>query len=336
MGSRILVTGGAGFIGSHLVDHLVGEGHAVTVLDDFSSGNRGNLAEAQSAGDVRIVAGSILEPETVADAIEDCDLVFHLAVQCVRCSIGNPIENHHVNATGTLRVLEAARHRRVRRFVYCSSSEVYGNVSCERLDEETLCAPTTVYGAAKHVSELYSQVYRTVYSLPVVIVRPFNAYGPRAHASGALGEVIPRFLIRVLSDRPPIIFGNGKQGRDFTYVTDTVRGLALSGEIPAAEGRVINIARGELITICEVAHKVAALCQRPDLGPVYVDSRPGDVHRLHARTDRARDLLGYAATISFEEGLERYIDWFTRMHPNHSAMLEEDPINWSILKTFEH
>jgi UDP-glucose 4-epimerase len=332
VGSRILITGGAGFIGSHLVDHLIGDGYAVTVLDDFSTGKRIHLAEASRSGDLRVIEGSILDLAAVSEAMQGCELVYHLAVQCVRRSIGRPLENHHVNATGTLQVLEDARRRKVRRFVYCSSSEVYGNASSDRLDEEkTVCAPATVYGAAKLVGELYTQVYRTTYGLPVVVVRPFNAYGPREHCVGDLAEVIPRFVIRVLNGRPPVIFGTGEQGRDFTYVSEVARGLALAGRSDAVEGKIVNIARGELITIREVAQKIAELCQRPDLAPVYMSSRPGDVHRLHARTDRARELMAYRATISFEEGLERYLNWFTRTHPDPSKLLEEeDPINWVV------
>lgn len=331
MGSRILVTGGAGFIGSHLVDHLIAEGRAVTVLDDFSTGERSNLANAARTGELHIIEGSILDPQVVAVAMEECDLVYHLAVQCVRRSIGRPIENHQNNATGTLHMLEEGRRRRVRRFVYCSSSEVYGNASSDRLDEErTVCAPVTVYGASKLAGELYTLAYRATYGLPVVVIRPFNAYGPREHATGDLAEVIPRFVIRVLNGRPPVIFGTGEQGRDFTYVSEVARGLALAGQDNAVEGKVVNIARGQLITIREVARKIAELCQRPDLSPVHMSPRPGDVHRLHARTDRARQLMGYRAMVAFEEGLERYIDWFVRTYPDPSTLLEEDPINWAI------
>jgi UDP-glucose 4-epimerase len=329
VGGRVLVTGGAGFIGSHLVDQLISEGRAVTVLDDFSSGERSNLEQAQAAGDLRIVEGSILDKASVADAMASCKVVYHLAVQCVRRSIGQPIENHHVNSTGTLLVLEEARRRQVHRFVYCSSSEVYGNASTGRLDEEsTVCVPTTVYGGAKLAGELYTKAYFDTYGFPTTVVRPFNAYGPREHAIGDLAEVIPRFVIRVVNGKPPIVFGTGEQGRDFTYVTDVARGLCVAGTAEAALGRVINVARGELVTIRTIARMVAELCQRPDLGPIYMNPRPGDVNRLHARTDRARELLGYQATIPFAEGLERYIDWFTRTYPDSSTMLESDPVNW--------
>ena len=331
MGGRILVVGGAGFIGSHLVDHLIGQGNAVTVLDDFSTGNRSNLTDSKGSGKLRILEGSILDQQAVSDAMEGCDLVYHLAVQCVRRSISRPVENHHVNATGTIHVLEEARRRKVARFVYCSSSEVYGNASSDELDEETtVCAPTTVYGAAKLVGELYTRAYCTTYGVSAVVVRPFNAYGPREHSTGDLAEVIPRFVIRVVNGRPPIIFGTGEQGRDFTYVADVARGLSMAGQSEAAEGKVVNIARGELVTIRDVAHKVVELFQRPDLTPVYMSSRPGDVHRLHARTDRAHELMQYRASVSFDDGLERYIDWFTRTYPDPGILLEEEPINWTL------
>jgi len=177
MRQRSLVTGGAGFLGSHLVDRLIADGDTVTVLDDFSTGRRENLVEAAGSPRLRIVEGSILDPATVELAMRGCDRVFHLAVQCVRRSLSRPIENHEINATGTLVVLEQARRQRVKRFLYCSSSEVYGNCGGERLAEETtVCAPTTVYGAAKLAGEYYTQAYRCTYGLPITIVRPFNSY----------------------------------------------------------------------------------------------------------------------------------------------------------------
>jgi UDP-glucose 4-epimerase len=331
MTRRCLVTGGAGFIGSHLVDHLVAEDWAVTILDDFSTGTRANLSEAQSRGDVRIAQGSILDPRAIEAAMAGSDVIFHLAVQCVRRSLGEPLHNHEVNATGTLAVLEIARRRRVRRFIYCSSSEVYGNCGCEPLVETaTVCEPATVYGAAKLAGEHYAKAYWQTYGLPTIVVRPFNTYGPREHTSGDLAEVIPRFVIRVLNGLPPVIFGTGENGRDFTYVTETVRGIALAASCDALVGRAVNIAYGEMVTVRQVAEAIARLCGRPGLQPRFIEARPGDVRALRADTRLAREILGFAAEVKFEEGLRRYIDWFRVAHPDPAALLEDDIRNWRL------
>jgi len=330
---RVLVTGGAGFIGSHLVDRLVETGSQVTVLDDFSTGERENLADAVSKG-VRIVDGSILDDGAVADAIAGCTRVFHLAVECVRRSLGRPLHNHEVNATGTLKVLEAARQAGVRRFVYCSSSEVYGNASSGLLSEDgTACRPVTVYGAAKLAGELYTDAYRQTYGLDTVIVRPFNAYGPRAHVSGDLAEVIPRFLIRVLNGLPPVIFGDGSNGRDFTYVTEVAEGLRRAGEADRLEGRPINIAYGRMVTVREVADAVMAACGRNDLGFASSRPRPGDVHVLRADNGRAAETLGFRPAIAFADGVRRYADWFRQHYPDASVLLEDEVENWMMPAT---
>jgi UDP-glucose 4-epimerase len=330
MRGRALVTGGAGFIGSHLTDALIADGQPVTVLDDFSSGERQNLVEAVGAGDVRIVEGSIIDPKALTDAIDGCTRVFHLAVQCVRRSLGKPIENHDVNATGTLLVLEAARRAQVERFVYCSSSEIYGNCGGERLTETTLPEPVTVYGAAKLAGEYYAKAYYQTYGLPVVVARPFNSYGPREHDRGDLAEVVPRFVIRILNGMAPVIFGSGENGRDFTYVTETVRGIIRAANTDALLGRSVNIAFGRMITISNVASAVARACGRTDLAPIYVEPRPGDVLALQADTTLARRELGFAAGIDFESGLSRYIDWFRLRHPDPALLLEDKVQNWEM------
>ncbi|MBV8590692.1 MAG: NAD-dependent epimerase/dehydratase family protein [Acetobacteraceae bacterium] len=331
MTRRCLVTGGAGFIGSHLVDRLVAEKHAVTVLDDFSTGELANLREAQSGGDVRIVRGSILDLRAVEEAIVGCNLVFHLAVQCVRRSLGAPLQNHDINATGTLNVLEVARRHQVRRFVYCSSSEVYGNCVAASLDETTtVCNPTTVYGAAKLAGEHYAKAYWQTYGLPTVIVRPFNTYGPREHMRGDLAEVIPRFVIRVLNGRPPVIFGTGENGRDFTFVTETVQGIAIAANCEALIGSVINIAYGKMVTVRQLAQAVARLCGRPEITPVFIEPRPGDVRALSANTQLARGALGFVAKIDLDQGLRRYIDWFRANHANAVEFLDDNIRNWRL------
>jgi UDP-glucose 4-epimerase len=327
--SRVLITGGAGFIGSHLTDRLVADGCCAVILDDFSSGRRENLEAAQKSGQVQIIEGSVLDQSAVNRAIEDCDCVYHLAVQCVRRSIANPIENHAVNATGTLLVLEAARRHKVARFVYCSSSEVYGNADAESMNEDTtLCNPVTVYGAAKLAGEYYAKAYWQTYGLPVVVVRPFNSYGPREHERGDLAEVIPRFVIRVLNGLPPIIFGTGQNSRDFTYVMEIALGIRMAAACDALIGRTVNIANGRAVTINQLAETVARLCGRPDLRPHYIEPRPGDVSALQADTQLAREILGFRPEVEFERGLQRYIDWFCTRHSDFTGLLEDEVRNW--------
>jgi UDP-glucose 4-epimerase len=329
--SNILVTGGAGFIGSHLTDALLSRGCRVTVLDDLSSGDRANLEQAERTGRLRFVEGSVLDDSALADAMRDNACVFHLAVRCVRKSIGDPLDNHDVNATGTIRTLEAARRARVRRFVYCSSSEVYGNCGGERLHEDlTHCDPVTVYGAAKLAGEYYAKAYYQTYGLETIVVRPFNAYGPREHDRGDLAEVIPRFVIRTLNGLPPVVFGDGSNGRDFTYVTEIAAGLVLAAQCDALLGRVANLAYGRMITISEVAAAVLRACDRPDLAPHYDAPRPGDVIALQADTARAQELFGFRATIDFERGLRDYVQWFRSRYSDPSSLLEERLQNWEL------
>jgi UDP-glucose 4-epimerase len=331
MRHRSLVTGGAGFLGSHLVDRLIAGGDTVTVLDDFSTGRRENLAQLAGSPRLRIIEASILDRGAVERAMLGCDRVFHLAVQCVRRSLSRPIENHEVNATGTLIVLDEARRQGISRFLYCSSSEVYGNCGGERLGEETsVCAPTTVYGAAKLAGEYYTHAYQRTYGLPVTIVRPFNSYGPRAHHQGDLAEVIPRFIIRALNAEPPVIFGSGHNGRDFTYVAETADGIALAAESEAALGRVVNIAFGSMVTVERIAQIICGFCGHPQLKPIYADPRPGDVHALQADTRLARKLLGFSAEIDIADGLQRYVEWFRAQHPNPALLLEPEIKNWEM------
>lgn len=330
-GSTVLVTGGAGFIGSHLTDVLLEQDCRVAVLDDFSSGERANLEQAERSGRLTVIEGSILDERALDAAMEGVSHVFHLAVQCVRRSLGKPLENHDVNATGTIRTLEAARRAGVRRFLYCSSSEVYGNCGGDRLHEDdTACAPVTVYGAAKLAGEYYAKAYRQTYGLETIVVRPFNSYGPREHDQGDLAEVIPRFVIRALNGLPPVIFGDGNGGRDFTYVTETAAGIALAAQCDALVGRVVNLAYGTMVTINEVAQAVLRACDRTDLRPLHIDPRPGDVIALQADTNRARAELNFEAKIGFEQGLRLYLDWFRSRYPDPSALCEERVQNWEL------
>jgi UDP-glucose 4-epimerase len=330
--NRIFITGGAGFIGSHLVDQLIDSGYAITVLDNFSTGHRKNLLEAEKKGDLRIIEGSVLDISAIEAAIVDCNIVFHLAVECVRRSLARPLENHHVNATGTINVLEVARKKKIKRFIYCSSSEVYGNSRDSLLNEEkTVCQPTTVYGAAKLAGEYYTKAYYRTYHLPCIVVRPFNAYGPRAYDQGERAEVIPRFIIRLLNDLPPIIFGDGNSARDFTYVTEVAKGLSLLAECNDLIGKDVNIAFGQAVSILDVAKILTVICDKKHIEPIYLNARPGDVYSLHADISVAKKCLGFKASISLEEGLRQYLTWFKNTYKNIANLLETSPVNWKMV-----
>jgi UDP-glucose 4-epimerase len=328
---RFLVTGGGGFIGSHLVDRIIAEGHDVVVLDNFASGKKSNLEAATATGKMRLVEGTILDNDDLNDAMHKVDIVFHLAVECVRKSIGDPVGNHHANATGTLMTLEAARRHKVSRFIYCSSSEVYGNSSMGALSEDTtVCAPTTVYGASKLVGELYTQAYLRTYGMYTAVVRPFNAFGPREHDQGVLAEVIPRFVIRTLSGKAPIVFGDGSNGRDFTYVTDTADGLWRTAFNDRIAGQTVNLGWGRMVSVKEVGEEILRQCGRNDLTLEHVAERPGDIHSLIARTEKAAELLGFRPQVDFATGVANYVAWFKKRYPNPAVLLEADHRNWTL------
>ena len=328
---RFLVTGGGGFIGSHLVDCIIAEGHDVVVLDNFASGKKSNLEAAAATGKMRLVEGTILDNDDLNDAMQKVDVVLHLAVECVRKSIGDPIGNHHANATGTLMTLEAARRHKVSRFIYCSSSEVYGNSSMGALSEDTtVCQPTTVYGASKLVGEFYTQAYRHTYGMETAVVRPFNAFGPREHDQGVLAEVIPRFVIRVMNGKAPIVFGDGSNGRDFTYVTDTADGLYRAATNDKMVGQIINLGWGRMVSVKEVGEEILRQCGRNDLALEHVAERPGDIHSLIARTEKAADLIGFRPQVDFSTGVHNYVEWFKTRYANPAALLEADHRNWTL------
>lgn len=328
---RFLVTGGAGFIGSHLTDRIIAEGHDVVVLDNFASGKKSNLEAAAATGKLRLIEGTILDKDDLDEAMQKVDVVFHLAVECVRKSIGDPVGNHHANATGTLMALEAARRAKVSRFIYCSSSEVYGNTSSGALSEDdTVCQPTTVYGASKLVGELYTQAYLRTYGMETAVVRPFNAFGPREHDQGVLAEVIPRFVIRVLNGKSPIVFGDGSNGRDFTYVTDTADGLWRAAFNQKIVGQIVNLGWGRAVSVKDVGEEILRQCGRNDLTLEHAAERPGDIHSLIARTEKASEILGFKPQVDFAAGIKNYVEWFRERYANPAVLLEADHRNWTL------
>ncbi|HXE79467.1 MAG TPA: SDR family NAD(P)-dependent oxidoreductase [Vicinamibacterales bacterium] len=324
----VLVTGGAGFIGSELVRQLAGRGERVLVVDNLVNGRREHLADV--LGDrVMLRQTDVRDVAALADVLPRTRAAYHLACLGVRHSIYAPRENHDVNATATLLLLQACRDAGVPRFVYVSSSEVYGTARWVPMTEEHPTFPRTVYGASKLAGECYTRAFFNTYGYPTVVVRPFNTFGPRGHHEGDSGEVIPRFLLRALAGRPMVIFGDGTQTRDFTFVSDTAAGILQAGQCDAAVGLTINLGSGIEIAVRDLAREIAAVADRPPT-VVYADPRPGDVLRLCADTSRARALLGYAPKVSLREGLQRLRAWYGALGRSPEELLEEEILkNWA-------
>lgn len=309
-GKKALVTGGAGFIGSHLVDLLVARGNDVTIVDDFSAGKEQNIEHHSGNRSVHVVRSDVCDLEAMMEVLKGADIIFHLAASCLRISLYNPERVHQVNATGSLHMCRAALHNGVERYVYVSSSESYGSANTVPMTEEHALNPTTIYGASKLAGEAYTQALWHTHGLPTVVVRPFNTYGPREHSEGPNAEVIPRFVLRVMAGSPPVIFGDGNQTRDFTWVHDTARGILLAAECDDLLGDCVNIARGEEVTVRELCNIVQTVLGREDLNPVHMhEGRPGDVYRHFADITKARRLLGFEPAVGIHEGVRRYVSW---------------------------
>ncbi|MGC2061576.1 MAG: NAD-dependent epimerase/dehydratase family protein [Thermodesulfovibrionales bacterium] len=329
---KVLVTGGAGFIGSNLVDELAKKAHVV-VFDNFSSGKKVNVAHHEGKSNIDIIEGDIRDKGLVRRVTKDIDVVYHLAVQCLRVSINDPEINHEVNATGTLNLCMSAHENRVRRFVYVSSSEVYGSALMAPMTETHPKEPTTVYGASKLAGEQYTLAYHRTYGMQAMVVIPFNTYGPREHYEGAHGEVIPKFVLRALNDKPPVIFGDGSQTRDFTYVSDTVRGIIHASTCDDMVGQTVNIARGEEVSIRAIADKIYQKLGKSHIMPVMEKGRPGDVRRHFAGVEKAAQLFGFRAEVGIDEGLDIFIEWFTSQGYDLGRLMEEDVVfNWEAQK----
>jgi UDP-glucose 4-epimerase len=331
-GKRTLVTGGAGFIGSHLVDALLERGAGeVIVIDNLVNGSKHNLAQALHDERVTFVEADVRDGDNTRRLLEEVDVVFHLACLGVRHSLHAPRENHEVNATMTLELLEWAMSAEVARLVHVSSSEVYGTAQYAPMDEGHPTHPETVYGAAKLAGEAYARAAFRTHGFPTIVARPFNAYGPRSHFEGDSGEVLPRTIVRTLAGERPIIFGDGAQSRDFTHVTDTARGIVALAESDDAIGQTVNIGYGSDITINELARIVLDAAGRGDLSPIHLDPRPGDVRQLLADSTRMRELTGYTPRVTFDEGARSLYEWFASLDVAPAEMLARiEDRNWSV------
>jgi nucleoside-diphosphate-sugar epimerase len=306
--ARVLVTGGAGFIGSHLATSLANLDAEVIVLDDLTGG--GNPADLPAA--VRFVRGSILDRKLVADCTAGCRLVFHqAALGSVPRSVEQPRLFHDVNVTGTLNVLEAARAAGVKRIMFAASSSAYGDSPTLPKIETMPPSPRSPYAANKVAAEAMISAYAASYGMDGVSLRYFNIFGPRQSADNAYAAVIAAFAKAILSGQRPVIFGDGSQSRDFTYVDNVVRAnlLAATAARPL-NGAVINIACGQRVTVTELAIEMASLLGRPDLTPEYRDERAGDVKHSLADLAAAKSLLGYAPIVNFSSGLKTTVEWY--------------------------
>jgi UDP-glucose 4-epimerase len=301
---RTLVTGGAGFIGAHLAEGLLDRGHAVRVFDDLFSGSHGDVPPG-----AEFAIGSIVDEEPVRAAVDGVEVVFHLAAhRAVPRSIDHPLETDLANVHGTLTVLTAARDAGVRRLVYASSSSVYGATTVLPTPESAPTAPRSPYAVSKLAGELYCRVYTEVFGLETTALRYFNVYGPRQPPGSQYAGVIPLFIDALRSGTSPIVHGDGKQSRDFTYVEDAVTATIAAADPPSASGRVYNVAGGKPYSLLELLKMLGRLLDTTP-HPEHLGERPGDVRRTWADPTAARRDLGFSCAVSLDEGLARTVDW---------------------------
>ena len=309
--SHYLVTGGAGFIGSHLVEELLRRGERVRVVDSLITGSRANLSHLTA---VEFLEGDLADLDVARKAVADVDFVLHqAAIPSVPRSVQDPVTSNRANVDASLNVLVAARDAGVRRVVYAGSSSAYGNTTTLPTAETTATAPLSPYALQKLVAEQYCQLFTTLYGLPTVTIRYFNVFGPRQDPSSPYSGVISIFISALCAGRRATIYGDGDQTRDFTYVANVVDGVLRACEAPEASGEVINVAtetRVSLNTLYETLKRLLG----SQLEPVYAEGRAGDVRDSQADITKARRLLGYEPTVSFETGLERTVAWYRSTH----------------------
>lgn len=306
---RYLVTGGAGFIGSNMVEALLKRGARVRVLDNFSTGPRDNLKPF--LGKVELVRGDLRDPGAVRRAVKGTRGIFHMAaIRAVHRSCDDPAETNEVNVNGTLNLLVAARDAGVKRVVYSSSSAVYGDSRKFPLREADTPVPVSPYGASKLGAEYYCRIFSRLYGVETVSLRYFNVFGPRQNPESQYSAVIPIFIYQLLRNRSPRIHWDGKQSRDFHYVDSVVRANLLAMQTSAANGGVFNIASEEEHSVLEIFNELKELMSKPRVRPRFSAKRPGDVRRTNADISRAKKILGYRVQTRFAEGLRQTVKWF--------------------------
>jgi len=315
---RYLVTGGAGFIGSHTVEELVRRGHSVVVLDDLSSGKEEYLAEIR--GKITFMKGSIVDLETVQKAMREAEYVIHLAARTsVPRSVKDPLETNRINVEGTLHVLLAARDNKVKRLVFASSSSVYGDTETLPKTEDLPPQPISPYGVSKYAGELYARSFGRCYGLETVSLRYFNVFGPRQDPDSPYSGVLSRFGAAFLAGEAPVVYGDGEQTRDFTYVQNAVQANLLACEAAGVSGRIFNIGAGGRVSLNQALEHYRRLSGKA-LEARYDPPREGDIRDSQADISEACRFLGYEPVVSFEEGLAHSFDWY-RVHQVKSGTL---------------
>ena len=307
---RYLVTGGAGFIGSNIVKALVSRGDKVRILDNFSTGRRQNLKEVEN--DVEVIDGDICDFWVALDACRDIDFVLHqAALPSVNRSVENPLTANHVNINGTLTMLECARRNGVKRFLFASSSSVYGDTPTLPKREDMLPAPMSPYAVNKITGEYYLGVYSDLYKMPCVAFRYFNVFGPNQDPNSHYAAVIPKFINALLADEQPTIFGDGLQSRDFTYIDNVVNGIIHACEMKTVVPGVYNLACGGQYTLNELLKDLNELIGK-NIKARFEEARPGDIKHSFADVSKVERVLGIKPTIDFREGLEKTIAFYKR------------------------
>jgi len=307
--ANYLVTGGAGFIGSNIVEHLVKEGASVRVVDDLSTGKRENLAPFLDR--IEVVIGDLCDPDVCARSVSDIDYVLHqAAVPSVPRSVSDPLLSHRANVTATVNLLVAARDARVKRFVFASSSSVYGDQTQEVKTEDLALRPLSPYAAAKAACEHYLQAFSTCYGMETVSLRYFNVFGPRQDPASPYSAVIPLFITAIMQGRTPTVHGDGLQARDFTFVENNVRANILAATTNfAARGQAYNIACGKSYNLLELLAAINKMLGT-NIKPEHTDPRVGDIRTSKADISRAQQEFGYEVAVPFEDGLRRTIEWY--------------------------
>lgn len=306
-----LVTGGAGFIGSHLATALVERGDRVRVLDNLSTGHRANLAHLGS--NVELIEGDVADAALVAQAVKGVDCVFHeAALASVPRSVEAPLDTNAACVTGTVTLLDAARRAGVRRLVYAGSSSAYGEQPTSPKRETDLPAPISPYGAAKLAGEYYCRAFAATYGFATVVLRYFNVFGPRQDPNSPYSAVIPLFITALLAGKRPTVYGDGHQSRDFTYVENVVRGNLLAADAANVAGQVLNVANGRATSLLELLRQLNELLGT-NVEPLHAPPRPGDIRESLADISAAKALLGYQPPVNFEDGLRRSIDYYRQL-----------------------